>query len=740
MKRLAALLWLLMLANLLLPLNVYAEQTPDKKNDDRANTLESGTDNKQLTVINNRNSGVLPIFYEERVFRGEAAQQDSYFEISRGLKAEQNTYLDIYFSHAETVLPDRSSMIVLLDDIPLVSIPLDQSNAKETRMRIDLPAAKLVSGFHKISFVTKMKVNEAVCEDPQNSSSWLVLHQKSKLNMKLAPKYNEPNLSYYPSPFAEKGAPKPINALLVVPENITDAEFKAAAQLSQFIAKQTVNNMTSIPIYRESELTESILQKQSIVWVGEANRWLNWGKTSLDAYKNEIADKWSGKAFIGIGKSPWNNDNSVLFISGDDPHLLNGATILTTNNLYNQLQGTHSIIPDSITEHDKPEELSPGKEYLYSLEQLGFSNLTTENVVQGGSTISYQLPLQWDLADNASFHLTFNHSKAIAFDKSVLTVKLNGTPVQSVKLNAETAENGAIDVPLKPSVIGASRNLNIEISFQFVQEAGDSQKSGWTGDCAEHLLGNWGVVSKTSYFTFEPVQRMRFNLDSVPYPFYYDQKWHNTTFLLGTKQSAELKTAMNLIVRMGAPVKSSSDIKLLDVSSGNLMESIKDRNLIFVGTTEHLPDFLNGFEQSYVTATNKAIASKSDEVNFLTELTHDSAIMQLTVSPLNQDKYFLMLASTDKEHLLSMGAILTDPSKNAAINGRLVAIDSLSNIHTFENTIDVSEPEAPQPIVNESTEQKLPYGKYIFIAALVVVLILLFVLIVMIRRKNKDRT
>lgn len=767
MKRAANLVtWLLVCAIMILPPTAYAEpvDTQAETGSDAATPADSaagetgadaatpadsaagetpgeGTAGEppvvQTVNPDDENKEFLNLFFDERVFRGEGSKQDSYFEIGRGLQALEGSYIDIYFTHSTTLLPNSSTLTVLLDDVPLTSVTLDNDNAEQVHLRAAMPASLLPQGFHKITVLVKMKVSILVCEDPSNSSAWLTIHRTSRTYLHVEQDDDNANLTRYPNPFVNRGAPSPINTIIAVPDELTEAEFKAAALLSQFLTRQTPDNRLNVAIYNEGEITDSLVRSRSIFWIGHADRWTAKGKAELQAYRTAVGDAWKGPAFIGVGKSTANDKMTNLFLSGNDQELLNGAEILSTESLFVQLQGVYSPIPAKLADPDESADDSADQTYRLTLAQLGYNNLVTESVLQGGSSFNYSLPNHWDLTNGATLHLVYKHSRSISFDKSVMTVRLNNVPIASVRLKDETGERGELDVKLDPSIIGNNRNLNIDIGFQFVNGAGSSPESAASTFCADTLLGDWAVIDKQTYFTFTPVARTRFNLDSMPFPFFTSDRWNHTTFVLKSRRSAELKTAMTLISSMGAPVNARSDIGLVQAEAPDLQERIKDRNIVYVGSSGDMPDFMQNFDNSYIAFSADSLSSRSEQVEILSELTQRSAVMQLTRSPLNAERSLLLMAATERGRLTSLARALTVPEKRGAILGRVIVVDSLDDVHNFPDTVDKVDEAVAAPVTKAPEPRPLPYGQYVFAGVLVLVVLILAVLIVKLRNRNQ---
>ncbi|MBO9600057.1 MAG: cellulose biosynthesis cyclic di-GMP-binding regulatory protein BcsB, partial [Cohnella sp.] len=635
--------------------------------------------------------------------------------------------IEVSFSHSPTLHPDYSTLTILLDDIPISSTALDHTNTKVTDWKIDISSFELKPGFHKLSFWAKMKVNAAVCEDPQNSSAWLTIDSDTRINLKIADAGSQADLTIYPSPFLARGSEKPVQTILIVPDGIGQSEFKAAARLSQFLATQSPNGLLRTPIYTESEVTDAVLSGSSAIWIGSKDRWNGQGRRAMDAFGASRSDgaALASQGIIGVAESPWHAGRTIMIVTGDGDKLVRGAEILTTDALYKQLQGGFTVIPDKLPTTATGADGSADKTYVLTFEKLGYGNLVTEDVLQGGSTIYYAIPNNWDLNNGATLHLKYKHSKSILYNKSVMKVLLNGTPVQSVNLSERTSEGGDIDIRLEPSVIGASRGLNIEVRFQFVNPTSGSGQQEKNTECSsENLMGDWALVDKTSYFTFTPDNRENYNLDSLPFPFVSGNEWKDTTIVMGGKKTKDLVAAMTLLARTGMPIGSDSDIALADADDPDLQAKLTNRNVIYVGMSSALPAALNGFDGSYVKFGDGGISSQSDLVPILNELSQDAAVMQLTDSPISQGRSVLLVTATGPEEMNYIGRALSDPAASGSITGRVVVLDARNQVHAFPSTTDRRQSESPQE-VSDQTTRELPNGKYAFLGVLAVVLVAL---------------
>ncbi|MDF2924964.1 MAG: hypothetical protein K0R57_3878 [Paenibacillaceae bacterium] len=681
--------------------------------------------------------GIREVFYDDRTFLGNSSIQDSYFEIGQGLTAGAGSYLDLYFAHSPTLQPDASTVTLLMDDKPLDSVTLNESNVKETHWRIDLSALGLGPGYHKLTVNAKLTGSDLFCQDPYDPSTWMIVYQKSRIALKLVPNGELLSLSAYPAPFVERGEADPLRTVLIVPDGPTQEEFGAAARLSQFFAAQGSSRTLELPIFTETEITEDRLKGNHLIWLGAADRWKGPGVKALAAAAQSAAEAGAVPAsgFISIAASPWEAARTVLALSGNGQELMNAVQILTNEPLYRQLQGKYEAISARLRTV-RTEQPAVGQPYEITLRGLGYDNLSLQNALQGSISFQYPIPGGWDLPAGAKLNLAFTHSQSIVFNKSVATVRLNGTPVASVNLTAKTAEGGVLEVPLPPEVIGTNRTLSIEIAFQFINPAATDAMERQFG-CSETVLGDWAKIDASSSISFTPAARHQAYLQFLPFPFVVDNAWNAVTMVMKRPDTRHLQLAMTLIGLMGAGNPETGDLKWLTPDAQGWTEQLVDRNAIYIGTTAEMPDELRSYTGSYVLFQPDSIVSQSPEVELLSALQSQSAAMQLTVSPFaGEHRRLLMVTATSEERLNAWNKALTGNESRSKLNGRFVAMDRQDSIYAFAGTQDLQGPYLEQPDNQKNHWSTFQASLPMFTIALVSLLLLAFLALWFNRQKR----
>ena len=645
-------------------------------------------------------NGKRTLFYVDALLKGMSARYDSYLEIGKGLRTAEGSYIHLEYTISPDLIPERSSLTVLVDDIPVQSVSLNPEGEAVKTLRIDLSRFELGQGFHKISLAALMRTSEFICEDPLNEKLWLTASSKSHVMLNLVQAFQEADFSWYPAPFYDKGSNAPLHAVIAVPDEPSSASFAAAARLAQYFAARAPERRLAIPVYPESELTEAMLQQKHVIWVGEYGAWKQAGARAEAAAREAHGEGALAQGAAALMPSPWNSGKTHLLLTGPGEKLVSGANMLSDEALIGQMRGKWL----SVTEPPKAlPDLSANRDekaVFTTLKQLGFDRLTVQNVQQGTVQFSYTLPPDRVPGGLAALRLKYSHSDVILFDKSVMTVSVNGTPVKSVRLARQTAQGGMLEVPIDPAVIGPSRNVTVSVSFQFADPATGRQMER-DFYCEDMLIDDWAVIDGSSSLHLELAERQAVDFSTLPFPFAGEDAWNHTFVLSPRWTHATLQAALTIAGHVGAFGPDTASLKLATAHAPDWKADASQANLIYVGPLGGLPAELNGFAGSLFRAEGERIAELSEHVAILGPLLENYAFIQLTESPLSPGRGLLIAAAASDARLDDLTAAYADPQQAYEWTGRFVFVTPDRKVVNYPGT-RVMEPAPEMPIAPEN--------------------------------------
>jgi hypothetical protein len=622
------------------------------------------------------------IFSDDRVVSGINHTIDVYFEISKNKRSLEASYLELSFGHSPVLIAELSFLTVLMDDVPISSIPLDETNAEQSVVRIPLSSVTLGPGYHKLSFRIQMNSTLIACSNPDSPANWIVIYKTSHMNLHLADISLDPDLAIYPSPFYETGDPDMQQTVIVVPDAPVHEELAAVTKLVQFFSRQNVSARIPFAVYPESEVTASLEASHHVIWIGLADRWTSRGRDAVDRMReNGLPESWSG-GFIGLMRSPVNSPYMQLFLIGNGRELANGAQILSDSALYSQLRGTYSLLTEKPLATETFAETATGSAVNVTFAQMGYGNIVMENTLVGHAQIYYTLPGNWDFSGEGRLELNYTHSTSVNLNESVIAVKVNGVPVASKYLRQSDGNRGRVEIELSRELLSQRRTLEIDVQVEFITAAKHLDEA--VEECSDiSFMGHWAVIDPGSSLTFTPVERRQFNLQSIPFPFIVNGRWTDTTVVTAGRPDRErLSMLMTLIGIMGRDARDNDGLQFLSMSEFSA-EELAGRNLIIISSAEELPPGLSDFPQSKVRFADNRVLSRTDLVELLDELQRQSVVMQLSHSPYHEQASVLQITVTDGGRLDMITRTLVDPEQYFAISGQFVIVDIRDRVHTF---------------------------------------------------------
>ena len=136
------------------------------------------------------------------------------------------------FAYSPALLPDLSSVTVLINDEVVRSLPLPRSGADRTRVEIPIDPALIVPGDNRLN-LRLIGHYTRDCEDPLHSSLWAnISNVRSYLDLKFQRLGLAPDLQAYPAPFFDAHDVAPLRLPFVFAGAPSNGDLEAAASLA----------------------------------------------------------------------------------------------------------------------------------------------------------------------------------------------------------------------------------------------------------------------------------------------------------------------------------------------------------------------------------------------------------------------------------------------------------------------------------------------------------------------------
>lgn len=119
--------------------------------------------------------------YSDVNARGMHASVDYYFPLPRYTTAAEGGQLDLVYSHSPLLIPDLSTMTVLVDDQSVASVQLTQPNGIGGHLSVPLPIADPDSDSINVRLTFNLRLTRDACEVADNPALWVTIDGESTL-------------------------------------------------------------------------------------------------------------------------------------------------------------------------------------------------------------------------------------------------------------------------------------------------------------------------------------------------------------------------------------------------------------------------------------------------------------------------------------------------------------------------------------------------------------------------------
>ncbi len=651
------------------------------------------------------------IINSDIIFKGVFSNYSFYFNVDKWINVESLTS-NININVNQLVDSSKESYITFsLNGVPFYSKDIIYDESKKTQnIKVDIPLDNIKEGANEFKIEGYCRISDEPCVDDVNIANWIVIKKDSSVDIKYKERVVDNKIMNFPYPFIK--ASNNNDTKIVIPNDYSDYDLQRAFLLSSYlVGNNTINNKIEIIKYNDLKKKDN---DSNIIYLG-----------SKDSIPSEINNMFSdlegldlsSSAVIRLGNSPYTNDKDIsklmVITSEDESYNLKAINLLRNDDLISQIDSDKFIVTKDINEIMKVDEVKN----IVSLKDMGINELQFKGLFRSESTISYFIPKNRVISDGGKIKLNFRYSDNLDFDKSLLTVYINNSPIGSKKLEKENALNDNLEITIPSNAIA---NNYVEIKLAF-----DLELPNTYCERREEEMP-WAVISGDSYINYATENSNGYFFDKYPAPFVVDNRFNDVLLSVPDTMSSEELTLLGDIFEIIGTEISNNTGNLEVARYSNLNEREKDKNLIIYGTpknNELIKDVNNNLWFKYDENYDKFIGN---EKLFLTEdFNSNISIFQLDISPYNKQRAMLVLTSPNKDILIKSLRYLGDNNKLINLSGDSVIVDKYGEIRTFKFKEDIKTPIYEKFIKLESNS-KLIIGLLVLIAIFIGLSVFMF--------------
>ena len=516
------------------------------------------------------------------------------------------------------------------------------------------------------------------CNDTTRHTS-IVISSASHLTLPYTEQTPTLDLTTLPRPIFQRDSIFPVNSTLVVPDAPSAQEMQAALTVASSFGRMSGGqmNVTLVPM---SQITPEMRTDSQLIFVGKSSTLSLLQGVVLPSPVQSNAFAASGMqqddGLLQMAVSPWNTGRAMLVVGGNsDTGVVKAAQALSNENIQTVGDRNLALIANVMAPAAGPQTDNSLPQETRTFGDLGYNIITMNGVGRSDTFVRFSLPPGYTATEDSYLDLTFNHSGLLDFNRSGLTVFMNGNLIGSVVLSQQTASTVTQRIKIPVSSLNTSTNeMKFEVDLAPLSQCSFLDTSNlWLSVLPEsvlHLPLQPATAGSTS---------LR-DLGSYPYPFAGEPTLSNLAFILPKADPSAWNAAAQIALQMGRQAAGA----LFNVGvayDGEVPDDIRNnRNLIVIGLpseTKLLADINDSLPAPFEKGTNVAVLT-GQQVSYRFPTNADLGFLELLASPWNVDRMILaVVGSTPKGVELASQALTSTPLRSR-LRGNFVLVNGES--------------------------------------------------------------
>jgi hypothetical protein len=641
------------------------------------------------------------------------SSQQQYFTVMDYWNIE-TVIINLHFQVSQTNVDQQSSVTLSLNGIPFYSFRPASENNGEQSLSVAAPQGFLKEGSNTLSIQGNLKTGTEgyqLCSVDNTQDSWLHLFNTSNIAVKYTPKAITGGIQDFSARFSGMDTVKRGQSLLTVPENATGSELESATYaLSGFAKGNTLNDKT-IPLlpYRE----DTIKDKSAVVLVAMYDH-------LPDPLKNLVntASDLDTHAVIQLV----NKDSSPVLVvtSKDESLLIKAGRLMASSDLMSQISDDLKVVDDTTDVADPAPPISSNITFTETGDKLTGPNHQEQ-------TYFVSLPSNRSIADDGKISLDFRYAGNLDFDRSLVTVSINNTPVGSKRLTKELANGDVLNLDV-PQSLNISGNFSVTVAFDL------ELASAICTPNTEQMP--WAYISKESLMRLNTKDRTELLLSNYPYPFLRDGIFNRVAVVLPQEMDDYSYQSLGNIFNMLGQYAGGNTGDVHYYSDDVTADNLKDNNIIAIGTYKNNKVIRDNNDKLYFKYNKDGGTLLSNE-KIAIEEQYGAGIgtLQLLDSPYESGRGMLAVTAVSPESYYLVSKLIASEQERWKVYGDGVIADKDGQVNAYR--FKAISGAAKDSVVSQVLERSDVLG--FVVAAMLIVTLVVVSLLLMIRKHMKKR-
>ncbi|TCZ75701.1 cellulose synthase [Paenibacillus albiflavus] len=639
---------------------------------------------------------------------GISTAKNQYFNIDPNWNVNEVVF---HLDYQATPLTDdnRSSVTLSINGTDFHAFRPIKADLTKQRLTIIIPNELIIKGTNTLSVRGNIQLpnDNLICITDNTRENWLQLYNTSGITIHYTNAPLEPSIREFNRLFTSIDTIADHKNAIAVSEQSSSQELEAAIYaLSGFAKANPLKSRTTIPLFTSNK---DMSDKQAVVMIALYDH--------LPAtYKGLLGTPdLNNKALIQLVNA---NTQPTLVITSNDPNLLVKAGRFVANQeLMGQIDSDKKIIDDNTDVTTRMVNMNQNIVLTENGEEL-------RGPWRQERSFFIALPASRTIADSSKIKLDFRYAKNLDFDRSMVTIYVNNTPIGSKKLTPEFADGDSLTLPI-PKNLNVAGNFSVSVAF-------DLEMTG-TGCIDYQNEMPWAFITKDSLIQLNTKDQTNLLFNNYPYPFMRDGNYSQVAVVMPAERDQyTYLTLTNLFNLLGQFAEGNTgNVNFFEDNVGS--DALQGRSIIAIGSYQNNKVIqANNDKLFFQYAPNGTEFQSNEKMSIDPSYGKRIGTLQLIESPYSPGNGLLAVTGAGSEYYYLASKLIASSSSIWQIYGDAAVTDKDGTIQSFRFKKQAGE-EQVSPI-KDILQNK---NTLVFLVTFSLILILVLVSLILILRKYR---
>lgn len=642
---------------------------------------------------------------------GVSASRQEYFQLLNYWNVSEATVKLDY--QASQITKDYISSVTLsLNGSKFYSFrPLMTDNGKQ-QLSVSIPKELLQKGTNSLKIEGNLRTTTDIqaCSNDVTPDNWLRLYDTSSVEVRYGTEPFKGTISDFNQRFTGLDTVRAGKSLITVPDHGDETELEAAIYALSGFAKTNSLTDTEIPLlpYR----ADTIKNREYMVLISMYDHLPSELKSALGSSIDV-----SNQALLQVVNK--DNQQTLVVTSKDQGLLLKAGRFIQNQTLMGQVSSGTKLIGGDTDVATPAITISKNVSFTETGDEL-------KGLYHQEKDYFISLPANRSIADAGKISLDFRYAQNLDFNRSLMTVSINNTPIGSKKLSNELA-NGDTATFSIPKNLAVSGNFTVTVGFDL-----ELANSVCTPNQDQMP---WAFITKDSMMQLNTKDRTELLFNSYPYPFLRDEIYNHVAVVLPNAQDDFLYSTVTNVFNLLGRYASGNTGDVRVYADSVTPAELKGRNILAIGSYQNNKIIRDNNGSLYFQYDSSGTTIKSNEkMSIEAEYGKRIGTLQLIPSPYEAGRGFMAVTGAAPQNYYLAAKLLANEKTRWKAYGDAVITDKDGNSSAFRFKGVTGE--ARDSLLKEVTKRSDVMG---FLAAFLLVMSMVVVSLFLLIRKHMKR-